>query len=128
MEIPQVEKYEGDGVILEIPIEGIIFRNTEEEFWGEKRMGAYERIIADLEKVEEDDDVKAILFRVNSPGGAVSACDRLYQIIKEFKKNLYPETINVKGVPVGYKFPPKFLIRMMYGDLDAEIDASTPDR
>lgn len=49
-------------------------------------------------------------------------------IIKEFKKNLYPETINVKGVPVGYKFPPKFLIRMMYGDLDAEIDASTPDR
>jgi hypothetical protein len=49
-------------------------------------------------------------------------------IIKEFKKNLYPETINVKGVPVGYKFPPKFLIRMMYGDLDAEIDAITPDR
>lgn len=82
-----VEKYKGEGVILEIPIDGIIFRNTEEEFWGEKRMGAYERIIADLDKVKEDNEVKAVLFRVNSPGGAVSACDRLYQIIKEFKKD-----------------------------------------
>jgi len=50
------------------------------------------------------------------------------RIVKEFKKNLYPETINVKGVPVGYKFPPKFLIRMMYGDLAAEVDAITSAR
>jgi protease IV len=73
------------GYILQIPMEGIIMKNDKESIFDET-IGPYERIVADLKAAEEDDNVQAVLFVVNSPGGSVSVCDRLYQIIKDFKE------------------------------------------
>jgi protease IV len=39
----------------------------------------------ELDKAADDSDVKAIVLRVNSPGGTVSASDAMYQILKRFK-------------------------------------------
>jgi protease-4 len=38
-----------------------------------------------LEKAEKDPAVKAIVLRVNSPGGTVTASDAMYQLVKRFK-------------------------------------------
>lgn len=38
-----------------------------------------------LEKAEKDSSVKAVVLRVNSPGGTVSASDAMYQLVKRFK-------------------------------------------
>ena len=35
----------------------------------------------------DDDNVKAVLFRINSPGGEVLASDHIYEIIRDFQAN-----------------------------------------
>jgi protease IV len=50
------------------------------------------RIKAELDKAKDDDRVKAILLRIDSPGGGVTASDELYGEIVRFKKE--------HGVPV----------------------------
>jgi protease IV len=40
-----------------------------------------------FERAEKRKDVKAVLLRINSPGGEVLASDQIYDIINEFEKN-----------------------------------------
>ncbi|HWE93994.1 MAG TPA: signal peptide peptidase SppA [Tepidisphaeraceae bacterium] len=40
----------------------------------------------ELELAEKDSSVKAVVLRVNSPGGTVSASDAMYQILRRFKE------------------------------------------
>ena len=44
------------------------------------------RFKEELTKAAEDDQVKAIVFRINTPGGTVTASDILYHEIQELKK------------------------------------------
>lgn len=37
-------------------------------------------------------------------------------IVKFFRAEMYPESVSAAGVPVAFKFPSKFFIKMMYGD------------
>jgi protease-4 len=39
-----------------------------------------------LEKAEKDDKIRALLLRINSPGGTVTASDIIYHDIKKFKE------------------------------------------
>lgn len=39
-----------------------------------------------LEKIGEDPEVKAVVVRINSPGGAVAPSQEIYQAVKNFKK------------------------------------------
>jgi protease-4 len=49
--------------------------------------GAYsDQIVEHLEQAQEDASVKAILLRVNSPGGSVVASDEIYQKMLEVEK------------------------------------------
>lgn len=43
------------------------------------------RLKEELTKASEDDQIKAIVLRINSPGGTVTASDILYHEIREFK-------------------------------------------
>jgi len=45
----------------------------------------------------EDDAVKAVLFRINSPGGEVLASDRIYEIIRDFQKECDKPVVAVMG-------------------------------
>jgi len=47
----------------------------------------------ELQKAEEDDDIKAIVLRVNSPGGTVSASDAMYQMLKRFKEKTHKPVV-----------------------------------
>ena len=47
----------------------------------------------ELEKAADDDSVKAVVLRVNSPGGTVSASDAMYQILKRFKAKTHKPVV-----------------------------------
>lgn len=42
-------------------------------------------MIRDLRKLKEDDDVKAVVLRVNSPGGSAFASEQIWHAVKELK-------------------------------------------
>jgi protease-4 len=44
------------------------------------------RVQEELRKAEEDDRVKALIVRINSPGGTITTSDTLYREIYEFKR------------------------------------------
>jgi len=39
-----------------------------------------------LEKFRKDDNIKSLVIRINSPGGAVAPCQEIYQAVKSFNK------------------------------------------
>lgn len=45
------------------------------------------KMIRDLRKLKEDDNVKAVVLRVNSPGGSVFASEQIWHAVKELKAN-----------------------------------------
>ncbi len=71
--------------IAVIEVEGVI-SNSAGSVWfggGENPVSVfYEK----LEKAEKDDDVKAVVLRINSPGGSVGASDIMYHSLLRFKE------------------------------------------
>lgn len=43
------------------------------------------KVIRDLRSLKEDDDVKAVVLRVNSPGGSAFASEQIWHAVKELK-------------------------------------------
>jgi protease-4 len=72
-----------DGVISEEPEGASLFSQ------GESRVA---RLREELDKAREDDAIRALLVRINSPGGTVTASDIIYREILRFKEE--------QGVPV----------------------------
>jgi protease-4 len=46
------------------------------------------KTLAKLERLEEDDQIKAVVLRLNSPGGSVAPSQEIYEAVKSFKKPL----------------------------------------
>lgn len=68
--------------IVVIPIEGIISMEA-----GALHQGlTVESIVKKLKSIREDDDVKAVIFRINSPGGSVGAVQEIYREIEKLKE------------------------------------------
>ena len=77
----------GEGIAL-IKVEGAITGgDPPTDLFGSSAAGAYSgRIVRQLKRAEEDGDVKAIVLRVDSPGGGVVASDEIYAQILEMEK------------------------------------------
>ena len=45
-----------------------------------------EKVIKDLRKLKDDDDVKAVVFRVNSPGGSAYGSEQIWHAISQLKE------------------------------------------
>lgn len=67
--------------IAVIEIEGIIT-----EFMGQGGVNLVDLVKAQLKRAKEDDKVKAVVLKVNSPGGEVLASDEIYQLLTEFQQ------------------------------------------
>jgi protease-4 len=63
------------GVIVDAERPGLLVR-------GENPVS---RFVESLKRAEDDDDVKAVVIRINSPGGTVTASDVMYREIIHFK-------------------------------------------
>jgi len=76
----------GDKVLL-VEIKGVISnKKTVSALGVETQLGMVDRIREILKKAEQDDGVKALMLRINSPGGTVTASDIIYHEIKAFKQ------------------------------------------
>lgn len=95
---PLVEtQVEGDGddgpKILLVEIDGVIREMPDDPgFFGFDSEGMVGRLREELKRARRDDDVRAVLLRINSPGGTVTGSDLLYQEVARFKQE--------RGVPV----------------------------
>jgi protease-4 len=73
-----------DKKVLIIPIRGVISDAPHEGFI-RTRPSMVQEVVSQLRLAEEDKNVKAVLLKIDSPGGSVTASDILYNEIVAFK-------------------------------------------
>ncbi|MGJ4751023.1 signal peptide peptidase SppA [Leptospira kmetyi] len=71
--------------ILIIPIDGIISDEGEKTFFGGQEDSILAGVKKQLELAELDPEIKAVILKINSPGGSVTASDILYREVLQFK-------------------------------------------
>jgi protease-4 len=78
---------EGTGAdkILLIPVNGIISDASKRGFMMTSP-SMVQQIVSQLHKAEKDKHIKAILLKINSPGGTITASDILYHEISAYKQ------------------------------------------
>ena len=75
-----IEGGTGPGKILLIDIDGPISNRPKKTLTGfDRETGMVDRIREILKKAAEDQHIKGLLLRINSPGGTVTASDIIYQ-------------------------------------------------
>ncbi len=76
---------DGDEKILIIQVKGVIWDEPKESFLlsGPSML---QEIVSQLRKAEKDSDIKAVILKVDSPGGTVTASDIIYNEILRFKE------------------------------------------
>ncbi len=72
--------------ILVIPIRGVLADSPRESLL-RSRPSVVQEVVSHLRKAEEDENIKALLLKVDSPGGTVTASDLLYHEIMRFKEH-----------------------------------------
>ena len=83
LEETYLEDNGSDHKIAVIPVEGII----SSEMLGHEGYSLADYIEDQLERASDDDAVRAVLLRVDSPGGEVLASDDIHNLIAKFQKN-----------------------------------------
>lgn len=78
---------QGDGKekILVIAINGFISDSNRDSLFS-RRPSMVEDVVAQLNKAEKDKAIKAVLLKIDSSGGSVTASDMLYHEIVQFKE------------------------------------------
>ena len=74
-----------DEKVLMIPISGVITDKPKSRTL-RTMPGMVQEVVAHLRLAEKDDQIKAVLLKIDSPGGATTASDMLYHEIAGFKK------------------------------------------
>ena len=59
---------------------------TSSDIDGEYMLGS-QSVLADLAEIEDTDNLKALIVRIDSPGGSYNAADEIYFALKQLKKN-----------------------------------------
>jgi len=79
----------GDGAIkvARIPLVGVITREMEQGFLGMSGVDRVESVLRQIRAAQNDEDVKAIILEVDSPGGEITPTDEIYQALKDFKES-----------------------------------------
>jgi protease-4 len=83
------ETVEGTGTskILLMDVSGVLSDESGSVVLGTPppRVPIVARVREELQKAEDDDNVKALIVRINSPGGTITASDLIYREIESFK-------------------------------------------
>jgi len=77
----------GDDKVVLVDIKGVISNKKQVSALGvETNVGLVDQVREALKKAENDKDVKALILRINTPGGTVTSSDIIYHEIKTFKE------------------------------------------
>jgi protease-4 len=88
---PKVLLLDVDGLISDVSVEG--------PFGIGERESSVARLREQLDKARDDSEVRALLLRINSPGGSVTASDMLYREVRAFKdERRVPVVAQMMGV------------------------------
>ena len=71
--------------ILCIPVYGLIMKDSSPRMFGEKK-DLPDSVVDALERAAKDTHIKAIILDINSPGGGITDCDRIYNELLRFRK------------------------------------------
>jgi len=78
---------EGRAKILLLKVAEVITEEPQKRAFGlVEQQSTVARVRSELERAEDDDRVKAVVLRIDSPGGGVTASDEIYQDIVRFKQ------------------------------------------
>jgi len=84
----------GAGKIAIIEVQGLLSDSRSGGLLGlgpsENKLSLF---VQQLDKAEKDSDVKAIVLRVNSPGGTVTASDTMYELVQRFKTKTHKPVV-----------------------------------
>ena len=69
-----------------ITVEGVISATGGQSLFGEP-LGGVRQTLKQLKRAEEDDNIKAVVLRINSPGGSAAASQELYYAIQKLADN-----------------------------------------
>lgn len=86
-----IEGSGGDKILL-VPIRGTISDSPKKDLLSSSPSMVQE-VVSQLKKAEQDKRVKAVLFKINSPGGTITASDLLYHEILSYKKRTNAKVI-----------------------------------
>lgn len=75
----------GKDRILILPIEGFISSYSSEGFLGAGKQSAVARVKEQLDAASRDGRIKAVILKIDSPGGMVTACDIIYNELMRYK-------------------------------------------
>jgi len=78
--------------ILMLQIDGVLSEESESSWLGLRRESVVARVREELDRARDDQAIAALLVRIDTPGGTVTASDLIYQEILRFKRE--------RGVPV----------------------------
>ena len=78
--------------ILMLQIDGVLSDEADYSWLGLRRESPVARVREELDRARSDASVRALLLRIDTPGGTVTASDLIYQEILRFKRE--------RGVPV----------------------------
>ncbi|HBO87361.1 MAG TPA: signal peptide peptidase SppA [Verrucomicrobia bacterium] len=74
----------GDVKVVRLKLSGLIMRGTGEKLFG-VASDPVETLLRQIRCAEEDEAVQAILLEVDSPGGAVTPSDEIYEALRRFR-------------------------------------------
>ncbi|MFP4475820.1 MAG: signal peptide peptidase SppA [Desulfatibacillaceae bacterium] len=83
-----------DGKVVVIDVHGFIGTQPDEGLMRD-RPSVVEEVVARLDKAEQDEEIKAVVLKVNSPGGSATASDILYDRIIRFKEKTSASVVAV---------------------------------
>ena len=105
-----VEGNAADKVLL-IDLAGVLAEEPIFTLESRQQVPLLARVREELEKAEDDDRVRAVVLRINSPGGTVTASDILYHEVMRFKeRRKVPVVASILdvGASGGYYVAPGF--------------------
>ncbi|HVP31143.1 MAG TPA: signal peptide peptidase SppA [Myxococcota bacterium] len=86
--------------VLLVEIDGVLTEEEERESLGlEGREAITSYVYEVLQRAKEDPDVRALVLRINSPGGTITASDVVYEEIRRFKaETSLPIVVQMMGI------------------------------
>lgn len=76
---------EGDAKILLVNLTGFLDDKPKSGLLTSKP-GSVQELVSHLRLAEQDEDIKAVVLKINSPGGGTTASDILYREVMDYKK------------------------------------------
>jgi protease-4 len=88
----------GDTIAVVYGLGPVVLDNSEGGLFDDERMMAAQRVASAITSAAEDDDIKAIVFRVDSPGGSYVASDAIWRAVKRATEDGTPVVVSMGSV------------------------------